>query len=168
MHQANRMKSIMFLLLGSNLGDRKTNLTVARNEIELAVGAIIKTSSLYQTAAWGKTDQPDFLNQAIEVETLLPPEEALHQILKIEIALGRKRKEKWGERIIDIDILLYRDLITTSPQLTIPHPQLPSRRFALVPLTEIAADFVHPGLQKTIRELLEICPDQLEVDKFTQ
>ena len=168
MHQANRMKTIMFLLLGSNLGDRKKNLTVARNEIELAVGPIIKTSSLYQTAAWGKTDQPDFLNQAIEVETSLSPEEALLQILKMEISLGRRRKEKWGERIIDIDILLYGDIVTNSPQLTIPHPRLPNRRFALVPLTEIAADVVHPELQKTIRELLEVCPDKLEVHAFTQ
>src|SRR3989337_688808 len=105
------MKHITFLLLGTNQGDRKKNLTFARNAIELSVGPILKASFLYQTAAWGKTDQPDFLNQALEVETLLPPEEVLDEILSIEQTMGRRREEKWGERIMDIDILLYENEI---------------------------------------------------------
>jgi 2-amino-4-hydroxy-6-hydroxymethyldihydropteridine diphosphokinase len=157
------MKNRTFLLLGTNLGDRKKNLTVARNTIELNVGPIIKASSIYETMAWGKTDQPDFLNQALEVETEAPPLHVLHEILEVEKMMGRTRKEKWSERVIDIDILLYGNEIITSPELTIPHPELPHRRFALVPLTEIAADFIHPVLRLTIAELLSRCPDLLEV-----
>ena len=165
---SNRMKKIVFLLLGTNLGDRKKNLTVARNGIEAAVGSIIKISSIYQTAAWGKTDQPEFLNQALGVETLLSPYTLLDEVLKIEIDMGRRREEKWGERIIDIDILLYEDQMVNSHRLTIPHLELQNRRFALVPLTEIAATVTHPVFQKTIQELLELCPDELRVTPFTQ
>jgi 2-amino-4-hydroxy-6-hydroxymethyldihydropteridine diphosphokinase len=157
------MKNRIFLLLGTNLGDRKKNLTVARNTIELQVGSIIKASSIYETKAWGKTDQPDFLNQALEVETQWSPKGVLQEILAIEQSLGRKRKEKWRERVIDIDILLYENEIITSHDLTIPHPQLPNRRFALVPLAEIAGDRLHPLLRISIDDLLKQCPDTLQV-----
>jgi 2-amino-4-hydroxy-6-hydroxymethyldihydropteridine diphosphokinase len=162
------MKHITFLLLGTNQGDRKKNLTFARNAIELSVGPILKASFLYQTAAWGKTDQPDFLNQALEVETLLSPEEVLVEILGIEQTMGRRREEKWGERIMDIDILLYENEIQHSPQLTIPHPELPNRRFALEPLAEIARDIIHPVFHQKIQEMLERCIDPLPVHRLNE
>lgn len=157
------MKNKTFLLLGTNLGDRKKNLAVARNSIELNVGPITKASTIYQTAAWGKTDQPEFLNQAVEVETELPATDVLKEILEAERIMGRKRSVKWSERLIDIDILFYGNSVVNTPELTIPHPQLPHRRFALVPLAEIAPDFIHPQLSLTIAGLLERCPDLLEV-----
>lgn len=162
------MKHITFLLLGTNQGDRKKNLTFARNAIELSVGPILKASSLYQTAAWGKTDQPDFLNQALEVETLLSAENVLGELLRIEQSMGRQREEKWGERIMDIDILFYENEIHNSPQLTIPHPELPNRRFALGPLAEIAGDIIHPVFNLKIQEMLERCSDPLLVRRLNE
>jgi 2-amino-4-hydroxy-6-hydroxymethyldihydropteridine diphosphokinase len=157
------MKNRTFLLLGTNLGDRKKNLTIARDSIELSVGLIKNTSSIYETAAWGKSDQPDFLNQAVEVETELSPMRVLKKILDVETIMGRVRNVKWSERLIDIDILLYGDVVINSDELTLPHPQLPYRRFALMPLCEIAPQLVHPSLHTTISELLAQCPDRLEV-----
>jgi len=157
------MKNKTFLLLGTNLGDRKKNLTVARNSIELNVGPIIKASTIYRTAAWGKTDQPDFLNQAVEVETEFPATRVLKEILEAERIMGRMRSVKWSERLIDIDILFYANSVINTPELTIPHPQLPYRRFALMPLAEIPPDCIHPLLSLTIAALLERCPDLLEV-----
>ena len=159
------MKKITFLLLGTNLGDRKKNLATARKAIEVSMGTILKTSSIYQTAAWGKTDQPDFLNQAVEVQTALPAEDVLAEILKIERTMGRTRNQHWGERIIDIDILLFEKEMISSTTLKIPHPELANRRFALEPLAEIGGDVTHPLLQLTIREMLEQCPDLLEVHR---
>ena len=160
------MKKITFLLLGTNLGDRKKNLSIARNAIEVSVGTLLKASSIYQTAAWGKTDQPDFLNQALEIQTSLSPEEVLAEILKIEYTMGRTRDQHWGERIIDIDILLFEKEMISSTALKIPHPELASRRFALEPLAEIAGDVMHPVLQLTIQAMLEQCPDLLEVHRI--
>ena len=159
------MKKITFLLLGTNLGDRKKNLATARKAIEVSMGTILKTSSIYQTAAWGKTDQPDFLNQAVEVQTALPAEDVLAEILKIEDTMGRTRDRQWGERIIDVDILLFEKKLISSTTLKIPHPELANRRFALEPLAEIGGDVTHPLLQLTIREMLEQCPDLLEVHR---
>ena len=160
------MKKITFLLLGTNLGDRKKNLSIARNAIEVSVGTILKASSIYKTAAWGKTDQPDFLNQALEIQTSLSPEEVLAEILKIEYTMGRTRDQHWGERIIDIDILLFEKEMISSTALKIPHPELASRRFALEPLAEIAGDVTHPVLQLTIQEMLAQCPDLLKVHRI--
>jgi len=160
------MSHTVFLLLGTNLGDRAANLSAALDHIGRRVGTIVQTSSRYRTAAWGKTDQPDFYNQAAAIDTTLDPEEVLAHVLAIEAQLGRARKEKWGERLIDIDVLYYGDRVLQTPDLTVPHPHLQARRFALVPLCEIAPDFVHPVLQKKNSELLAVCPDLLAVDKI--
>lgn len=156
----------VYLLTGGNIGDRVLNLNNAREQIEKQVGIVLKQSVVYETAAWGVTNQNSFLNQVLLVQTSLPPEELLQTLLHIEQQLGRKRIEKMGPRTIDIDILFYNSEIISSPHLTIPHPQIANRRFVLTPLNEIAPGFVHPVLQKTITQLLKICPDQLEVKKI--
>jgi 2-amino-4-hydroxy-6-hydroxymethyldihydropteridine diphosphokinase len=157
----------VFLLLGSNLGDRANTLMSARKLIVEKVGPIVHQSSIYETAAWGLTDQPAFLNQVIEIETTIPPEEVLRNILDIEHELGRVRYERWGARVIDIDLLYYRDSILDSARLTIPHPRIQDRRFTLVPLNEIAPDFLNPLLQKSSRQLLADCPDTSDVSRIS-
>lgn len=149
------------------MGDRNKNLVSALNAIDPRVGTIKKRSPVYETAAWGKTDQPPFYNQVIEIETSLSSHEVLEELLNIERKMGRERKEKWGERIIDMDILFFGNEIIETNDLIIPQSQLANRRFTLVPLNEIAPDLIHPKLQKKINELLAACPDRLEVVKIT-
>jgi len=158
---------ITYLLLGGNLGDRRKYIALAIAEIEAKIGNITKRSSLYETASWGKHDQPDFFNQVIEVKTSLKPQELLSGILSIEAQLGRKRIEKWGSRIIDIDILLYQDQVINEPELIVPHPYLAFRRFCLMPLCEIAPEFIHPLLKKNIQELLTELSDDLFVKRLS-
>jgi 2-amino-4-hydroxy-6-hydroxymethyldihydropteridine diphosphokinase len=157
------MNKNIFLLLGSNVGKSYDNLRTAIQCIQTDAGVIIKQSSIYQTKAWGKIDQPDFLNQVIQIETNLSPEELLVSVLEIEKKMGRVRNEKWGPRIIDIDILFYNQVIISLPQLTIPHPEIAARRFTLSPLAELSPEFLHPLLNKTISELLSDCADPLPV-----
>jgi len=157
----------IFILLGTNLGDRLSNLDQCLKHIEAKVGNLMKRSSIYETAAWGKEDQPNFLNQAVQLESRLQPEELLSACLAIEKEMGRMRIEKWGERSIDIDIIYFNNKIITTPRLTVPHPRLTERKFALIPMTEIAPDFKHPVINKTNAQLLEECSDQLEVKLFT-
>ncbi|MCF6360208.1 MAG: 2-amino-4-hydroxy-6-hydroxymethyldihydropteridine diphosphokinase [Cyclobacteriaceae bacterium] len=154
-----------FLLLGSNLGNRAEILVQAQKEIKSQIGSIERTSSMYETLAWGIEDQPAFLNQVLQVKTILSPPNLLNSINKIEQDLGRIRHQKWGERLIDIDILYYDSEIVKTDNLIIPHHEIANRRFTLVPLVEIAAYFVHPGLGKTQEELLEVCRDELKVKK---
>jgi len=148
------------------MGDRETNLDRARNLIGEECGELKKISSIYETAAWGKVDQPMFLNQSLEINTPLKPMTLLQQILEIEKQLGRTRHEKYGPRIIDIDILFYNDEIYNDSLLKVPHPALQYRRFALMPMNEIAPNFFHPVLKKTIAKLLEECPDDLPANKL--
>lgn len=157
----------VYLLTGGNMGNRFTNLQDAHEKIERQAGVTIKKSAIYETAAWGLTAQNPFLNQVLLISTALNAKELLSTLLNIEQQLGRKRMEKMGPRTIDIDILFYNHEIVSSPHLTIPHPQIANRRFVLIPLNEIAPDFVHPVLQKTLVELLHDCTDQLEVSKYT-
>jgi len=154
-----------YLLTGGNMGNREKNLARAKTLIAEKAGKVTRASALYETEAWGKTDQPSFYNQALEVETALPPKDLLKLLLDIEKKLGRQRDEKYGPRIIDIDILLYADQICNDPQLSIPHPELQNRRFALTPLAEIGPGLVHPVFKKSITELLAICTDTLEVTR---
>lgn len=158
----------VFLILGSNEGNRLEQLSLARNEISLQIGAILLASPIYETAAWGNEDLPAHLNQVIQVETTLDPLSILEIILSIEQKLGRVRYEKWGMRLIDIDILFYNHDIITLPSLIIPHPQIQHRRFTLVPLHAIAAEYVHPVLDQSISNLLFQCEDPLIVKEFTK
>jgi 2-amino-4-hydroxy-6-hydroxymethyldihydropteridine diphosphokinase len=155
-----------YLLTGSNMGDRLENLTNAISLLKKQGIQAVKTSALYETAAWGNTDQASFLNQAILAETNLTAAQLIRKILKTEKQMGRVRKEKYGPRIIDIDILLFNEETYRYPFLKVPHPELQNRRFALVPLAEIAAEVMHPVLKKNISELLAVCPDTLAVKKY--
>jgi|SRR5436189_2523210 len=155
-----------FLLIGGNMGDREENFETAKSLIQQYCGNVVHSSALYQTAAWGKTDQPAFLNQALEIETGLTAEQLMQQILAIEKMMGRERKEKYGPRIIDIDVLLFNDEQHDSPFLRIPHPEMQNRLFALIPLAEIAPNLQHPVFKKSISQLLRETPDKLEVKKY--
>jgi 2-amino-4-hydroxy-6-hydroxymethyldihydropteridine diphosphokinase len=155
--------NISYLLIGGNQGDRSARLAMAREFIAAAEGAIDLASALYETAAWGKTDQPDFLNQALKVSTILDARTWLSTLLGIEEKMGRRRDEKYGPRIIDIDILFFNNSIIREPRLIIPHPEIQNRRFALTPMEEIAPFLIHPVSGKTIRQLLAECTDPLAV-----
>lgn len=152
-----------FLLLGSNTGDRKALLERAIRQISSMAGPVVRKSSVYETQPWGKSDQPEFFNQAIEIETALPPRVLLATVLEIERLLGRVRTGRWDPRTIDIDILFYDDAIVNESNLVLPHPLMRERRFVLTPLAQLAGNFMHPVFGKTVRQLLEECPDPLEV-----
>lgn len=153
----------VYLLTGGNLGNRLVNLKNAFNLIDELAGTVIKSSSIYETAAWGQIDQPSFLNQVLLCTTQLTAEQVLQTILLIEEKMGRKRIEKMGPRIIDIDILFYNDEVIDLPELKVPHPEIANRRFVLEPLHEIASDYIHPVLKRSIADLLNACTDALEV-----
>lgn len=155
-----------YLSLGSNEGDRLQWLNKALDMLGEACGIIVKKSSVYETAAWGITEQAAFLNMAVLLHTPLTPTGLLESILQIETKLGRQRSVKWGPRTLDIDILLFNNEIINMPSLSVPHPFLQDRRFTLQPLAEIAPEYVHPMLHKTIAALLSECVDPLEVHKL--
>ncbi len=152
-----------YLLIGGNIGDRLAYLQQAREMTEEFCGPIKKKSGVYETAAWGSIEQPAFYNQALLVQTTLEPEELMRRLLNIETKMGRHRVIKSGPRIIDMDILLINGKIINSEILTVPHPHLTERRFALTPLAEIAGNIIHPTAHKSITQLLETCKDMLEV-----
>ncbi len=154
------------LHLGSNLGYREINLELALIIISNHIGEIQKQSSVYETAAWGNEQQNDFLNQAFIVTTSLTATEVLAQIQHIESKMGRKREERWGPRLIDIDIIFYGEDIIDIPNLKIPHTQMSKRSFVLQPLLDICPDKIHPKLGKSIRQLAEECDDHLAVQKI--
>ena len=147
-----------FILAGTNLGDRKANLDFALSSLGKG-GIVLKTSSHFETEPVGFLDQPWFLNQAFELETSLAPSDLLLLCQNIELSCGRVRTFTNAPRTLDLDILLYGDIVVNRQNLIIPHPRLPERKFALEPLAEIAPDFIHPVLKESIRSLLEKCPD---------
>ena len=156
-----------YLLIGGNIGNRLDNLNKAAQLIEASCGTVVRKSSVYETAAWGKTDQPAFYNQALAVRTNLLPRALLEQLLHIEKSMGRERKEAMGPRTIDIDILFYDDVDVDTTDLVIPHPRLHLRKFALVPMNEIAPGHIHSGFHKTIQQLMLACVDPLDVHKIS-
>ncbi len=141
-------------------------LDFARARIEEQAGSIINASSIYRTASWGKEALPEYLNQVLEVNTPLSPLNLLDVLQSIENAAGRERLEKWGSRTLDVDVLFYDNEIITQPRLHVPHPLLHERRFTLMPLNELCPDFLHPGQQKTISQLLEALDDSLVVERI--
>ncbi|MQY78743.1 MAG: 2-amino-4-hydroxy-6-hydroxymethyldihydropteridine diphosphokinase [Bacteroidetes bacterium] len=157
----------VYLLLGSNMGDRQRFLKEAARLLQEQAGRILERSSIYETEPWGFTSKDIFLNQVLLAETSLNPYELLKVIKAIETKLGRIGKnQRYIPRCIDIDILFYNDEVYFSDDLVIPHPRLHDRMFTLVPLNEIAPDYLHPILKKTIRELVNLCTDKLMVKKY--
>lgn len=153
----------VYLSIGSNIGNRKDNLRAALALINKEIGKTARESHLYETEPWGNTAQEPFLNQVVMANTTLEPRDLLTALSRIERELGRDRKEKWGPRVIDIDILFYGKRIVRDKGLEIPHPELHKRNFVLVPLMEIAGDMEHPILKKQIDELFMACEDLSEV-----
>ena len=161
------MVQTAYLLLGSNLGDRRQLLLETRRRLEPGIGRVVQSSSVYETTPWGNADQPAYLNQVLALETLLTPPELMMATQRLEESLGRVRSAaKWEPRSIDIDILYFGRLVWYTPGIAIPHPLLHQRRFALVPLVEVAPDFRHPELRKTNIDLLEECEDPGKVIKL--
>ena len=156
----------VYIQLGSNLGDREGYLKQSQAMLIDEIGLIIKMSSIYESSPWGVENQGSFLNQVLLLETDVKPFDLLDIILNIEKEMGRVRIEKWGERIIDIEILFYNDEIIETNNLCIPHPYISKRRFVLSPLDEIAKNYIHPILHKTINKLLLECLDEEKVSIY--
>ncbi|MFL5754513.1 MAG: 2-amino-4-hydroxy-6-hydroxymethyldihydropteridine diphosphokinase [Bacteroidia bacterium] len=156
-----------YLCLGGNLGDKEENLKTAQNLVQQLAGEVKLESGIYETAAWGNTDQPDFLNKVIKIETKHSAAGLMNLLLEIEKRMGRMRDgEKWEARLIDIDILLFNNETIQDEHLSVPHPRLHLRKFVLMPLAEIAASLIHPVLKKTIGQLFAECEDILPAKKI--
>jgi len=156
----------VYLLFGSNEGERRRWLSLGTEMMAGKCGPVLLESSVYETAAWGLETQPDFLNKVVCIHTAMQPEELLNAVQETELALGRQREVKWGQRTLDIDILFFDNIICDQPGLQIPHPYITERRFTLMPLAEIAPDLLHPVLQKSMTTLLQECADPLPVTKL--
>ncbi len=157
----------VYLLLGSNLGDRMKNLRKAAEHISKDVGKILDNSSVYETEPWGFNHKLNFLNQVLKVITSLNPDELLEVIIRIEKLCGRERNNSSFEaRVIDIDILFYGNKVIKSDKLIIPHPMIQARMFVLVPVTELQPDLIHPGLSVTVSQLKNECMDTKWVRRY--
>ena len=153
----------VYIQLGSNIGERESFITKSMHKVEDDIGKIITSSSIFETTAWGNENQNNFLNSVIEIKTPFDAFTILQKSQEIENNLGRKRSDKWGERTIDIDILFYNNKIINTKELTVPHPLIQKRKFVLVPLSEIAPNYMHPILKKNISTLLSECKDTQKV-----
>ncbi|MFZ0283007.1 MAG: 2-amino-4-hydroxy-6-hydroxymethyldihydropteridine diphosphokinase [Bacteroidales bacterium] len=161
------MGKVVFLGLGTNLGDRETILNEAIEHLIKSAGDVISLSAIYETEPWGFQSENKFLNMVVGLRTMLNPDALLKRVMNIEAKLGRIRTgEGYSSRTIDIDILLYNDLVINKPDLKIPHPLIRERRFVLVPLCDVAPDLVHPVFKKTIASLLKECKDDIQVKWF--
>jgi 2-amino-4-hydroxy-6-hydroxymethyldihydropteridine diphosphokinase len=160
-----RTKDI-FLLLGTNLGAKLTNLNLAYSQLALGGLEMYNKSSVYESAPWGLAEQDAFLNQVLQCSWQGSPMELLLLCQKVERILGRVRDIHWGPRIIDIDILYFSNVVIYEPSLKVPHPSIAERRFTLIPLIELAIDFVHPIIGISNLELLNNCKDELEVGQI--
>lgn len=161
------MMNHVYLLTGSNQGNRMQLLQQCNTMVAERIGNVIASSKIYETASWGNESLPEHLNQALLVETFLPPMAILTQIHEIEKVLGRQRNEKWGLRTIDIDIIFFNEEVIQTKALIIPHPLLQERNFALKPMAEIARKYIHPVLHKNVGTLLKESKDMLEVKIFS-
>ncbi len=158
----------VYLLLGSNKGNRKRFLALARQLIQQHAGFIIQSSPVFVTEPWGNDNQPKYLNQALKVNTHETPFRLLKTLKRIEKVLGRVNKHHYSARTIDIDILFYDNTLLKAKNLIIPHPRLHLRNFTLVPLMELDKSYTHPVLQKSIEQLMKECEDTLKVSIFTR
>lgn len=154
------------LIIGGNLGNRRALIDEAIKMLILYFGVPDASSSIFETAAWGGKSVGNYLNQVLIFKTADSPENVMNRILEIEVNMGRKRDVKWGDRLMDIDILYFGNKIIKHPDLVIPHPYIQERRFVLEPLNEIIPDFLHPLFAKSQQELLESCTDNSEVVVF--
>ena len=148
------------------MGEREDYLQNASELLAADIGVIQKESKIYESVPWGVENQNNYLNQVLEIKSEFSAEEVLEGVLQIEDKIGRIRNEKWGERIIDIDILLFNDSIVEKDGVCIPHIHLHNRRFVLIPLNEVAPNFIHPKYNKTIEELLSECKDTESVEEY--
>ena len=158
--------NIVFLQLGSNLGERESLLQDAIIAIEGRIGKVVEKSKVYESTPWRVDGQENYLNQIVKVKTELLADDILSTVLDIEKELGRIRLEKWGERLIDIDIIFYNDSIIETAQLCVPHKHMHERMFVLTPMHNIAPEMVHPIYNKTVAELLQICKDTELVKEY--
>ncbi|WP_372755035.1 2-amino-4-hydroxy-6-hydroxymethyldihydropteridine diphosphokinase [Labilibaculum sp.] len=157
----------VYFLLGGNLSEREKYLSDAIQQMVSKLGVLVASSSIYETEPWGFVHELNFLNQVVVIETCIAPLDILDVTQQIEKDLGRVRKKnQYSERTIDIDMLFYEDKIISSERLIVPHPRIQERLFALVPMLDVAADLIHPVLEKSIRQLHELCADSMEVKKY--
>ena len=158
---------MIYLALGSNIGDKLHFINSAVEEVsKLKNTKVLRSSSIYKTEPWGIKTQDEFLNSVLEIESELNPEELLAKLHMIEIVLGRKNREKWFKREIDIDILFYNDVVMKNDNINIPHPEIQNRKFVLVPLCELNPGFIHPVLESTLENLLKNSKDNSKVVKI--